>query len=78
VLGPTARYELTGNVPGVVFPSGLTHQSDTDELRLYYGAAHTCIATATARLTAVLTHLITRPTPAPGTSPDRASREAAA
>ena len=58
MLGPTEQYELTGNVPGVVFPSGLTHHADTDELRLYYGAANTCIAMATAQLTDVLAHLL--------------------
>jgi predicted GH43/DUF377 family glycosyl hydrolase len=69
VLGPSEPYELTGNVPGVVFPVGLTHQSDTGELRLYYGAANTCVAMATARLTAVLTHLLTQPTPESGHIP---------
>jgi predicted GH43/DUF377 family glycosyl hydrolase len=58
VLGPTEPYELTGTVPGVVFPCGLTHHPDTDELRLYYGAANTCIAMATARLTNVLTQFL--------------------
>src|SRR6478736_109594 len=58
VLGPTAPYELTGNVPGIVFPNGLIHHPDTDELRLYYGAANTCIAMATAQLTDVLAHLL--------------------
>jgi predicted GH43/DUF377 family glycosyl hydrolase len=58
VLGPTEPYELTGNVPGVVFPCGLTHRPDTGELRLYYGAANTCIAMATARLDDVLTQLL--------------------
>jgi len=69
VLGPSEPYELTGNVPGVVFPSGLTHQPATDELRLYYGAANSCVAMATARLTAVLTHLLTQPTPESGHIP---------
>ena len=67
VLGPTEPYELTGNVPGVVFPCGLTHHPDTGELRLYYGAANTCIAMATARLADVLTHLLADHTPEPGT-----------
>jgi predicted GH43/DUF377 family glycosyl hydrolase len=58
VLGPTEQYERTGNVPGVVFPCGLTHRPDTGELRLYYGAANTCIAMATARLDDVLTQLL--------------------
>ena len=68
VLGPTEPYELTGNVPGVVFPCGLTHHPDTDELRLYYGAANTCIAMATARLADVLAHLLADHTQ-PGTPP---------
>jgi predicted GH43/DUF377 family glycosyl hydrolase len=75
LLGPTEPYERTGNVPGVVFPSGLTHQPGTDELRLYYGAANTCVAMATTRLTAVLTHLLTQPTPDPRTSRDRAPHQ---
>jgi len=57
VLGPTAEYELTGQVPGVIFPCGLTLDQTADELRLYYGAANTCIAMATAPLTKVITHL---------------------
>jgi len=59
VLGPTERYELTGQVPGVVFPCGLT-QTKTGELRLYYGAAQTGIAMATARLDAILTFMATQ------------------
>ncbi len=54
VLGPEESYELVGDVPGVVFPCGLVPVSDSDELRLYYGAADTCIAVATASKSAVL------------------------
>jgi predicted GH43/DUF377 family glycosyl hydrolase len=61
VLGPTERYELTGQVPGVVFPCGLTH-TKTGELRLYYGAANSGIAIATARLDDILTFLMTQAT----------------
>lgn len=57
VLGPTETYELTGDVPGVVFPCGLVHDVETDDLRLYYGAADTCIGLATASLTEVLDYL---------------------
>ncbi len=57
VLGPTEPYELTGDVPGVVFPCGLVHDPATDQLRLYYGAADTCIGVATASLTEVLDYL---------------------
>ena len=65
VLGPTEPYELTGQVPGVVFPCGLTHH-DTGELRLYYGAANTGIAMATARLDDILTSVLTHRTDQPG------------
>jgi predicted GH43/DUF377 family glycosyl hydrolase len=57
VLGPRESYEVTGDVPGVVFPCGLTHDEASDELRLYYGAADTCIGLATARLSDVLAYL---------------------
>jgi predicted GH43/DUF377 family glycosyl hydrolase len=58
ILGPREDYELMGDVPGVVFPCGLLHDVNTDELRLYYGAADTCIAMATASKTAVLDFLL--------------------
>ncbi len=77
VLGPTAPYELR-NVPGVVFPCALIHHGDTDELRLYYGAANTCIALASARLTAVLTRLLTQPTPEPRASRNQGPHQQAA
>lgn len=57
VLGPSEDYELMGDVPGVVFPCGLVHDPSSDELRLYYGAADTCIAMATSTLTEVLDHI---------------------
>jgi predicted GH43/DUF377 family glycosyl hydrolase len=57
VLSPAAPYELTGDVPNVVFPCGLVHEAGTDVLRLYYGAADTCVALATASLTEVLAQL---------------------
>ncbi len=59
VLGPSEPYEQTGDVPGVVFPCGLVHDPATDELRLYYGAADTCIGMATASLSEVLDYLRT-------------------
>jgi len=57
VLGPAERYELMGDVPGVVFPCGVVHDPDTDDLRLYYGAADTCVAMATATLTEVVEYV---------------------
>jgi len=63
VLGPSEDYELMGDVPGVVFPCGLIHNAETDELRLYYGAADTCIAMATSTLTDVLAYVCERGEP---------------
>ena len=48
-------YELSGLVTNVVFPTGLLR--DGDELRMYYGAADTCIGLATAKLEDVLATL---------------------
>lgn len=61
VLAPVAAYERTGDVPNVVFPCGLVHDSATDELRLYYGAADSSICLATARLREVLAALLAEP-----------------
>lgn len=46
VFGPDAPYEFQGHKPGIVFPTGLTVKDDT--LSVYYGAADTCVALATA------------------------------
>ena len=48
VFGPTAPYELRGEKPGIVFPTGAVVQDGT--LRLYYGAADTSVAVASARM----------------------------
>ena len=61
--GPSEPYELVGDVPGVVFPCGLVHERETDELRLYYGAADTCIAMATARLSDVISYVLEHGSP---------------
>jgi predicted GH43/DUF377 family glycosyl hydrolase len=50
ILGPDASYERTGDVPNTVFPCGAIHDSETDVVRLYYGAADTSICLATATL----------------------------
>jgi predicted GH43/DUF377 family glycosyl hydrolase len=59
VLGPDADYERVGDVPNVVFPTGLVH--DGDELRLYYGAADLSVAMASARMSEVLDYLVGLP-----------------
>jgi beta-1,4-mannooligosaccharide/beta-1,4-mannosyl-N-acetylglucosamine phosphorylase len=48
ILEPRELYEVTGQVPNVVFPGGLTVVDDT--VRVYYGAADTCVGVATASL----------------------------
>jgi predicted GH43/DUF377 family glycosyl hydrolase len=52
VFSPMEAYERTGDVPDAVFPCGWTLVEG--ELRLYYGAADTSVALATARLGEVL------------------------
>ncbi len=54
VFGPEAPYERFGDVNNVVFPCGHTVQADGDTLRLYYGAADTCIALATGSIRQML------------------------
>jgi predicted GH43/DUF377 family glycosyl hydrolase len=61
VLAPLAPYERTGDVPNVVFPCGLIHDSLTDSLRLYYGAADSSICLASAQLGDLLDVLLAAP-----------------
>jgi beta-1,2-mannobiose phosphorylase / 1,2-beta-oligomannan phosphorylase len=58
VLGPAMDYETHGDVPNVVFPTGMIHDKETGDLRLYYGAADSCIAMATASMSEVLDYLL--------------------
>ena len=50
ILAPTELYECVGDVPNVVFPVAATHDAPSDELRVYYGAADTCVCMATTTL----------------------------
>lgn len=54
IFGPETSYERGGDVENVVFPCGYTIADDGDTLRLYYGAADTCVAVATASLNGLL------------------------
>jgi predicted GH43/DUF377 family glycosyl hydrolase len=54
VFGPEAEYERFGDVNNVVFPCGYTIDPDGDTLRLYYGAADTCIGLATGSIRQML------------------------
>ncbi len=50
ILAPTELYECVGDTPNVVFPVAAVHDEPTDELRVYYGAADTCVGLATTTL----------------------------
>ena len=54
VFGPKEEYERIGDVADVTFPSGIIYDQDTGMLRVYYGAADTTVALATAKLQDVL------------------------
>jgi len=54
VFAPEAPYERHGDVDKVVFPCGTTLAPDGDTLRIYYGAADTSIAVATASVKGML------------------------
>lgn len=55
VLAPEETYEREGDVQDVVFPCGWI--AEGDDLRLYYGAADTTIAVATAKISELLAWL---------------------
>jgi predicted GH43/DUF377 family glycosyl hydrolase len=57
IFGPEAPYELSGDVGHVAFPCGTTLAPDGDTLFIYYGAADTCIALATASVDELLNWL---------------------
>lgn len=57
IFGPEADYERAGDVPNVAFPCGYTVGADGDTLYLYYGAADTSIALATASINDILAWL---------------------
>ena len=54
VFGPRDPYERAGDVPQVVFPCGTIVDVAADRLDMYYGAADTVVALATAALSDVL------------------------
>jgi hypothetical protein len=59
IFGPETPYECHGDVGNVVFPCGYTLGDDGDELRIYYGAADTCIGVAFSSVHAILNWLQT-------------------
>lgn len=57
VFGPKESYERVGDVDDVIFPCGAVVDKKTNELFIYYGAADSVIALATADLNDVLEYL---------------------
>lgn len=57
VFGPEASYERAGDVKDVVFPCGQTIGDDGDTVNVYYGAADSSIALATASIRSILAWL---------------------
>ena len=52
LLAPAALYELTGDVPDVVFPCAAL--TEGDKVCVYYGAADTCVGIAFGRINEIL------------------------
>ena len=61
VLGPRAIYERIGDVSGVVFPTGAIVHKETNQLNLYYGAADSAVAVATANLSDCIDYIMSCP-----------------
>lgn len=54
ILTPREYYERVGDIPNVVFSCGAILEEDTQEVKMYYGAADTCICVGTAKLDALI------------------------
>jgi predicted GH43/DUF377 family glycosyl hydrolase len=63
VFGPSASYEVMGDVGKVVFPCGWVLDEANDRLLLYYGAADSSIGVATASFSDVLARVMAAPGP---------------
>jgi beta-1,4-mannooligosaccharide/beta-1,4-mannosyl-N-acetylglucosamine phosphorylase len=57
VFGAKESYERIGDVPGVTFPTGAIWLQDSNEVRVYYGAADTSVALAVADMGELLEYL---------------------
>jgi predicted GH43/DUF377 family glycosyl hydrolase len=74
VFGPLEPYEITGDVGRVVFPCGWIVDEAKDELRLYYGAADTSVALATASFSDVMRRVLDAPAPSQPRMSDEVDR----
>ena len=55
ILTPREYYERVGDIGNVVFSCGAILDKSSGEVRIYYGAADTCICIGTAKLEALIT-----------------------
>ena len=55
LLAPAAPYELTGDVPNVVFPCAALH--DGERITVFYGAADTAVCIAFGRISEIITFI---------------------
>ena len=61
VLGPRESYERIGDVNDVIFPTGAIVHKETNQLNLYYGAADSAVAVATANLSDCIDYIMSCP-----------------
>ena len=54
LLAPAELYELTGDVPNVVFPCAALHSIEEDKVAVYYGAADTVVGIAFGRISEII------------------------
>ncbi|WP_282017334.1 glycoside hydrolase family 130 protein [Salegentibacter mishustinae] len=54
LLAPAELYEMTGDVPNVIFPCAALHSEKEDKLALYYGAADTVTSVAFGQLSEII------------------------
>ena len=57
IIAPTELYECVGDVPNVVFPCATLYDKPSDELKVYYGAADTCVCLATCTLNSLIAYI---------------------
>jgi len=63
VFGPAEDYELVGDAPHVTFPTGAILDKESNELRVYYGAADTTVALTTAQMDKLVDYVMSCPEP---------------
>ncbi|UCE59225.1 MAG: glycoside hydrolase family 130 protein [Phycisphaerales bacterium] len=54
ILTPREYYERVGDIGNVVFSCGAIYEEQTRQVKMYYGAADTCICVGTAKLDALI------------------------